>query len=154
MPRKKLTKSKKKNLLIIIAVVLGVLAVAVILFFFTPLGSILQNSSPAEKEANVFLKHLQNNDSARAYSSASTAFKEQASEEDFVIFLEHFPVLSTFESFEVTASTIQDSLAIVSGTIQVREEINPITLTLVQEQGSWHVLNISLNPEDVISEAE
>lgn len=139
------TGSKTKKLLMI----LGIVGAGFLLLIFLGVYGLFSAASAPTKAAKSFLETVSSGDVGSAYTMTSTVFKEATAQEDLELFIEVFPVVA--ESTEITFNqfSIDNDVAVVSGTIYSETESSPITVTLTKEGSEWKVVNFSLNPEDV-----
>jgi hypothetical protein len=137
---------KTKKLLMI----LGIVGAGFILLLFLGVYGIFSAASGPTKAAKSFLETVATEDIAAAYGMTSSAFQEVTPQEDLELFLEVFPVVADSTEIKFNSFSIENGIAIVSGTIYSATENSPITVTLTKEGADWKVVNFSLNPEDVL----
>lgn len=136
---------KKATCLKIAIIVLAVLVVLVIAIFLLVSTAV----SAPRKASEDFLAKLSDNQVEQAYNSASGQFKQEVSTDQFKTFLEQFPILTKVKTSNFDSINVENnSTARVSGIIATADgEVSPVELNLVNENDTWHVLNLNLNPQ-------
>jgi hypothetical protein len=134
---------KKNIVLMVVLIVIGVF-IALGIGIFALVFSI---GSPALKASDTFVMQLSGNQVDSAYDSTSSLFKKTVSKDQFNGFLEQYPVLKNIKTTSFTSFSIVNDQATVSGTMKTGDGLgSPITLNLVNEDGTWKVLSMDLNP--------
>lgn len=135
---------KKKGIPMFLKVILGIF-----IFIVLIVAIALFATSGVVKPVEEHLALLQKGDVAAAYNSASQAFKNVLSLEEYKKFVSQFPFLSNNKSHNFSEREIKNNIGRVKGTItSVDGAVVPIIFSLVKENGQWKIISIDINPKD------
>lgn len=141
-------KTKNKGLKIVIitiAVFIALVILAVIAIFFIGFKAL---SGPSDAAQDWFTQ-IRNDEITAAYNATADEFRAATSEDDMTNFLAAYPVVADNTDVNFNQFSIENNIAILSGTIKGAGESTPITVNLIRRDGTWQVTEISVNPEDI-----
>lgn len=139
---------KNSNAKFIFLALAGVAVVGLIAVVFFVM-SIFKLASGPSNAGKAFVNALAENDYAAAYEMTSPEFREVTAQEDLQLFVEAFPVIDEMTSISFNQFSIENDAGVVSGTIAGAGETSPITIEVVNVNGEWKIVNLSLDPADV-----
>ena len=143
-------KKKKKTWLWILLSVLAVIVILIGVFVWWVLGGSQGNPT---KNADTFFDSVKAGQTDQAYGATAQIFKDATSQEDFVEFLDAYPILKEYSALKFTGVERQSgegkTVSVLSGTITDKDgKEQAIEVTMIAEGGEWKVATVDLQPTD------
>ncbi len=127
--------------------IIGLILVGFLVFVALIIGVAFWATSAPADEAQTFVNLISADQLEDAYDRTANQFKEVVSKDQFEEFVAQYTVLTSPSTTSFNYRSVENNLATMQGTITAQDgTVSPITVQLVQENDTWKVLNIDLNP--------
>ncbi len=128
--------------------VVGLCLVLVFILFVaaTSIFTFSATSAPVNT-ADVFLNELNSNQVEAAYNSISQDAQNQTTLQQFESYVSANPILTEIKSESFDSRSINNSEAVISGTLVGNDgATSPIVISEEEQNGAWQVAGINLHP--------
>lgn len=135
---------KRKTWLWVLLSIIGVVVILGGMFVWWVFGG-----GTPKKVANEWLELLASDQVDAAYDMTASAFKEGTSAEQFDVFLEAYPIMTSVDAANYSGIerevTNGQSLTTLTGTLSGMDgSTSPVKLVLIEEDSTWKIYNVDL----------